>query len=119
MGSFLSEKPKKIGFVWSLCRVTGAHGKVTIWPALNTKFAVCLDRAHGELTIVRRVPKPGAHGEPEYFAVCQSQGHTAKSSAAGPRDRFRHVPIQVAHGKVGNFGMCLLPGTQRSPSSRR
>ena len=55
-----------------------AQGKVTIWPALNTKFAVCLDRAHGELTIVRRVPKPGAHGEPEYFAVCQSQGHTAK-----------------------------------------
>ena len=51
---------------------------MTIWPALNTKFTMCLDRAHGELTIVRRVPKPGAHGEPKYFAVCQSQGHTAK-----------------------------------------
>ena len=76
MGCFIREKQKK-GFVWSLCRVI-------IWPALNTKFAVCLDRAHGELTIVRRVPKPGAHGEPKYFAVCQSQGHTAKSSAAGP-----------------------------------
>ena len=47
---------------------------------------------------VRRVPRPctrrtdhsspcaknKAHGEPYYFAVCQSPGHTAKSSAAGP-----------------------------------
>ena len=30
--------------------------KMTIWPAMNSTFAVCQDRAHGELTIVRRVP---------------------------------------------------------------
>ena len=62
---------------------------MTIWPALNTKFAVCQDRAHGELTIVRRVPKPGAHSEPKYFVVCQSQG---------------------AHGEPKYFAVCQSQG---------
>ena len=83
---YVKNKKKDLFGHFAVCQ---AHGKVTIWPALNTKFAVCLDRAHGELTIVRRVPKPGAHGEPTYFAVCQSQG---------------------AHGEPKYFAVCQSQG---------
>ena len=80
MGSFIREKQKKIGFVWSLCRVP------------ECPFGQPEQQ-------VRRVPRPGTrrtdhcsscatektHGEPKHFAVCQSPRHTAKSCAAGPR----------------------------------
>ena len=57
MGSFIREKQKnRICLVTLPCARDYAHGKVTIWPAMNRKFAVCPVLAHGELTIVRRVP---------------------------------------------------------------
>ena len=80
---------------------------MTIWPALDTKFAVCLGRAHGE---------SGS------FAVCLPSGHTANLGALpiacrpGTRriwERCR-VPAVRAHGEqpptpsAGRDGVCPL-----------
>ena len=66
MGSFIREKPKKIGFVWSLCRVPKhwAHGE-------PINFAVCQSTGHTakNSAVGPRVTK---------FAVCLSRWHTAK-----------------------------------------
>ena len=106
------------------------YGVLYMWKTqkkdLFGHFAVCQglgtrqsDHLASHEQHVRRVPRPGtrrtdhcspcarkkAHGEPKHFAVCQSPGHTAKSSAAGPR--------------VTKFAVCLLLGTRRSILSRR
>ena len=72
---------KRIYLVTLPCARDKAHGKVTIWPALDTKFTVCLGRAHDELTIVRRVPLVRAHGKSGSVAVCLPSGHTANLGA--------------------------------------
>ena len=98
---------------------------MTIWPALDTKSAVCLNRAHGELTIVRHVPLVRAHGESGSVAVCLPSGHTANLAALpcacrpGTRriwERCR-VPAVRAHGESGSIAVCLLSG--HTANSRR
>ena len=95
---------------------------MTIWPALDTKFAVCLGRAHGELTIVRRVPLVRAHGESGSVTVCLPSGHTANMRALpcdcrpGTRRIWErcHVPAVRAHGEqpptpsAGRDGVCPI-----------
>jgi len=100
---------------------------VTIWPALNTKFAVCLDRAHGELTIARRVPRPRAHGESGSVAMCLPSGHTANLGALlctcrpGTRRIWQRcrVPTVLAHGESESVAVCLPSGHTANSRRRR
>ena len=89
MGSFIREKQKKDLFGhFAVCQGLGTRQSDHL-ASLNSKFAVCQDRAHGELTIVRRVP--GKRHTTNLNTLPCAQG--AKSSAAGPR--------------VTKFVMCL------------
>ena len=72
---------------------------------------MCLGRAHGELTILCRVPKPRAHGEGWMFTVCPRCRHTA--------NRRRRRPVaRTASSRF--FSPCTYIYTRRkgSPCAR-
>lgn len=104
MGSFIREKQKKLFGHLTVCLVL-AHGKVTIWPALDTKFAVCIGRAHGELTIVRRVPAVRAHGE---------QPPTPSAGRDGVCSFFFAVRLYIH--TANKFAVCPTFGTRQTRS---
>ena len=69
------------------------------------QFAVCQEAAHGELTILCRVPWALAHGELIIFAVCLKSWHTANSS------RCRQVPVTPSSCF---FAPCTSTNTRQS-----
>ena len=84
MGSFIREKQKKDLFGhFVVCQGLGTRQSDHL-ASLNSKFAECQDRAHGELTIVRRVPGKRHTANQNTLPCAKARGTRRRAVLLGP-----------------------------------